>query len=156
MNYNAQVLSNVFKVKDTELVRRLLSSAGFYTEAYDDGIVFYDNEDSAYLCCDFTLVKYMNIPIVVLSDNNLEDDYTFAIEEYAGVKEDDIREELIEEVDFFEFLSGQLLEGEAIKVTEVGHEGLRYQSACGVVITTKGYQWFDLNRIMNKYAEENA
>lgn len=155
MNYNAQVLSNVFKVKDTELVRRLLSSAGFYTEAYDDGIVFYDNEDSAYLC-DFTLVKYMNIPIVVLSDNNLEDDYSFAIEEYAGVKEDDIREELIEEVDFFEFLSGQLLEGEAIKVTEVGHEGLRYQSACGVVITTKGYQWFDLNRSMDKYAEENA
>ena len=155
MNYNAQVLSNVFKVKDTELVRRLLSSAGFYTDSYDDGIVFYDNEDSAYLC-DFTLVKYMNIPIVVLSDNSLEDDYTFAIEEYAGVKEDDIREELIEEVDFFKFLSEQLLEGEAIKVTEVGHEGLRYQSACGVVITTKGYEWFDLNRIMDKYAEENA
>lgn len=155
MNYNAQVLSNVFKVKDTELVRRLLSSAGFYTDSYDDGIVFYDNEDSAYLC-DFTLVKYNNIPIVVLSDNSLEDDYTFAIEEYAGVKEDDIREELIEEVDFFKFLSEQLLEGEAIKVTEVGHEGLRYQSACGVVITTKGYEWFDLNRIMDKYAEENA
>ena len=155
MNYNAQVLSNVFKVKDTELVRRLLSSAGFYTDSYDDGIVFYDNEDSAYLC-DFTLVKYMNIPIVVLSDNSLEDDYTFAIEEYAGVKEEDIREELIEEVDFFKFLSEQLLEGEAIKVTEVGHEGLRYQSACGVVITTKGYEWFDLNRIMDKYAEENA
>lgn len=155
MNYNAQVLSNVFKVKDTELVRRLLSSAGFYTDSYDDGIVFYDNEDSAYLC-DFTLVKYNNIPIVVLSDNSLEDDYTFAIEEYAGVKEEDIREELIEEVDFFKFLSEQLLEGEAIKVTEVGHEGLRYQSACGVVITTKGYEWFDLNRIMDKYAEENA
>lgn len=156
MNYNAQVLSNVFKVKDTELVRRLLSSAGFYTDSYDDGIVFYDNEDSSYLCGDFTLVKYNNIPIVVLSDNNSEDDYTFAIEEYAGVKEDDIREELIEEVDFFTFLSEQLLEGEAMKVTEVGHEGLRYQSACGVVITTKGYEWFDLNRIMDKYAEENA
>lgn len=155
MNYNAQVLSNVFKVKDTELVRRLLGSAGFYTDSYDDGIVFYDNEDSAYLC-DFTLIKYMNIPIVVLSDNNLEDDYYFAIEEYAGVKEEDINEELIEEVDFFEFLSEQLLEGESIKVTEVGHEGLRYQAACGVVVTKKGYQWFDLNRIMNKYAEENA
>lgn len=155
MNYNGQVLSNVFRVKDTELVRRLLGSAGFYTDSYDDGIVFYDNEDSAYLC-DFTLIKYNNIPIVVQSDSSMDEDFYFAIEEYAGVKEEDIDEELIEEVDFFKFLSEQLLEGEAIKVTKVGHEGLRYQSACGVVITTKGYEWFDLNRIMDKYAEKNA
>lgn len=155
MNYNGQVLSNVFRVKDTELVRRLLGSAGFYTDSYDDGIVFYDNEESAYLC-DFTLIKYNNIPIVVQSDNDLDEDFYFAIEEYAGVKEEDIDEELIEEVDFYKFLSEQLLEGEVIKVTEVGHEGLRYQSACGVVVTTKGYKWFDLNRIMIDYITENA
>lgn len=156
MNFYGQVLSNVFKVKDTELVRRLLGSAGYYTDLYDDSIVFYDNEESACLCDDFTLIKYNNIPIVVQSDRTLDEDFYFAIEEYAGVKEEDIDEELIEEVDFFKFLSEQLLEGEAIKVTEVGHEGLRYQSARGVVITTKGYEWFDLDRIMDKYAEENA
>ena len=30
MNYDAQVLSNKFKVKDKELVKRLLGSAGLY------------------------------------------------------------------------------------------------------------------------------
>lgn len=156
MNFYGQVLSNVFRVKDTELVRRLLGSAGFYTDSYDDGIIFYDNDYSACLCDEFTLIKYNNIPIVVQSDRTSDEDYYFAIEEYAGVKEEDIDEDLIEEVDFLEFLSEQLLEGEAIKVTAIGHEGLRYQSAYGVVITTKGYEWFDLNRIMDKYAEENA
>ena len=32
MNYTAQVLSNKFKVKDKELVKRLLGSAGFYVD----------------------------------------------------------------------------------------------------------------------------
>jgi hypothetical protein len=151
MNYTAQVLSNTFKVKDTELVKRLLGSAGFYVDQYEDRLCFYDNEDSAYLC-DMNVVFYNGIPIVVQTDYNDDEDFYAAIEEYTGIKEEDIDDDLIETQDFFIFLQTQLLEGESIKVTEVGHEGLRYQGACGVVVTTKGYKWFDLNKIMDEYA----
>lgn len=154
MNYNAQVLSNVFKVKNKKLVKRLLGSAGFYVDEYDGGICFYDNEDSAYLC-DMNLVYYNGIPIVVTTDYNDDEDIYQAIEEYAGVKEEDVDEDLIETQDFFVFLQTQLLDGEAVKVTEVGHEGLRYQSGCGVAITKNKYQWFDLNRLMQDFVAEN-
>ena len=155
MNYNAQVLSNTFRVKDPQLVMRLLGSAGFYTDDYKEGgICFYDNEDSAYLC-DMNLVKYNGIPIVVQTDYNEDEDFYYAIEEYAGVKEEDVDEDLIETVDFFDFLSTQLVDGDYVQVTEVGHEGLRYQAACGVVVTTKGHKWFDLNRLMKEYAEQD-
>lgn len=155
MNYNAQVLSNSFKVKDTDLVKRLLGSAGFYVDKYeDDRLCFYDNEDSAYLD-DMQLVYYNNIPIVVLTDLNADEDFYFAIEEYAGVKEEDIDEELIITKDFFEFLQEQLLDGESVQVTEVGHEGLRYQGACGVAITKKAIKWFDINRLMQKFVDNN-
>ena len=154
MNYNAQVLSNVFKVKDKELVKRLLGSAGFYVDEYDNGLCFYDNDDSAYLC-DMRLVYYNSIPIVVTTEYNDDEDFYYAIEEYAGVKEEDVDDDEIDTQDFFKFLQSQLLDGEYIQVTEVGHEGLRYQSACGVVVTTKGYKWFDLNRLMKEYAEQD-
>ena len=155
MNYNAQVLSNYFRVKDTKLVKRLLGSAGFFTNEDDGAICFYDNEDSAYLC-DMNLIYYNDIPIAVTADYNDDDDIYRAIEEYAEVKEDDIDDNLITIKDFYDFLSDQLLEGEAVKVTEVGHEGLRYQSGCGVVVTKKGYQWFDLKQLMDNYAKENV
>ena len=154
MNYNAQVLSNVFKVKDKDLVKRLLGSAGFYVDEYDGGLCFYDNDDSAYLC-DMRVVYYNGIPIVVTTDYNDDEDFYYAIEEYAGVKEEDVDDDEIDTQDFFKFLQSQLLDGEYIQVTEVGHEGLRYQSACGVVVTTKGYKWFDLNRLMKEYAEQD-
>lgn len=159
MNYVAQVLSNSFSVKDTKLVKRLLGSAGFYVDEWDDNgkkcLCFYDNEDSAYLC-DMNLVYYNGIPIVVTADYNEDEDLYAAIEEYAGVKEEDIDEDLIETQDFFIFLQTQLLDGEAVKVTEVGHEGLRYQSGCGVAITKNKYQWFDLNREMQKFIDDNV
>ena len=155
MNYNAQVLSNVFKVKDKDLVKRLLGSAGFYVDDYnEEGICFYDNEDSAYLC-DMKLVYYNGFPIVVQTDYNEDEDLDYAVEEYAGTSPENIDEDLFETQDFFEFLQSQLLDGESVQVTEVGHEGLRYQAACGVVITTKGYKWFDLNRLMKEYAEQD-
>lgn len=154
MNYNAQVLSNVFKVKDKDLVKRLLGSAGFYVDEYDGGLCFYDNDDSAYLC-DMRVVYYNSIPIVVQTDYNEDEDLYYAIEEYAGVKEEDVDDDEIDTQDFFKFLQSQLLDGEYIQVTEVGHEGLRYQAACGVVVTTKGYKWFDLNRLMKEYAEQD-
>lgn len=154
MNYNAQVLSNTFKVKNKDLVKRLLGSAGFYVDEYDGGICFYDNDDSAYLC-DMNLVYYNGIPIVVTTDYNEDEDFYCAIEEYAGVKEEDVDDDEIDTQDFFKFLQSQLLDGEYIQVTEVGHEGLRYQAACGVVVTTKGYKWFDLNRLMKEYAEQD-
>ena len=154
MNYNAQVLSNKFKVKDKELVKRLLGSAGFYVDECDDSLCFYDNEDSAYLC-DMRVVYYNSIPIVVQTDYNDDEDYYYAIEEYAGVKEEDVDVDKIEKQDFFKFLQSQLLDGESVQVTEVGHEGLRYQAACGLVITKKAIKWFDLNRLMEDFTKEN-
>lgn len=154
MNYNAQVLSNVFKVKDKELVKRLLGSAGFYVDEYDGGLCFYDNEDSAYLC-DMQLVYYNGFPIVVCTDYNEDEDLYAAVEEYAGTSPENIDEDLFETQDFFIFLQTQLLDGESVQVTEVGHEGLRYQSGCGLVITKKAIKWFDLNRLMQDFAKEN-
>ena len=154
MNYNAQVLSNKFKVKDTALVKRLLGSAGFYVDECDGSLCFYDNEDSAYLC-DMRVVYYNSIPIVVQTDYNDDEDYFYAIEEYAGVKEEDVDDDEIDTQDFFKFLQSQLLDGESVQVTEVGHEGLRYQAACGLVITKKAIKWFDLNRLMEEFTKEN-
>lgn len=154
MNYNAQVLSNKFKVKDKELVKRLLGSAGFYVDECDGSLCFYDNEDSAYLC-DMNLVYYNGFPIVVQTDYNEDEDLDYAVEEYAGTSSENIEEELFETEDFFKFLQSQLLDGESVQVTEVGHEGLRYQAACGVVITKKAIKWFDLNRLMQDFTKEN-
>lgn len=154
MNYNAQVLSNKFKVKDTALVKRLLGSAGFYVDECDGSLCFYDNEDSAYLC-DMNLVYYNGFPIVVQTDYNEDEDLDYAVEEYAGTSSENIDEDLFETEDFFKFLQSQLLDGESIQVTEVGHEGLRYQAACGVVITKKAIKWFDLNRLMQDFTKEN-
>ena len=154
MNYNAQVLSNKFKVKDTALVKRLLGSAGFYVDECDGSLCFYNNEGSTFLC-DMTLVYYNSIPIIVQADYNSDEDYYIAIEEYAGVKEEDVDVDKIEKQDFFKFLQSQLLDGESVQVTEIGHEGLRYQSACGIVITKKAIKWFDLNKSMQDFTEEN-
>lgn len=154
MNYNAQVLSNKFKVKDKELVKRLLGSAGFYVDECDGNLCFYDNEDSAYLC-DMNLVYYNGFPIVVQTDYNDDEDLDYAVEEYAGTSSENIDEDLFETEDFFKFLQSQLLDGESVQVTEVGHEGLRYQAACGVVITKKAIKWFDLNRLMQDFTKEN-
>ena len=154
MNYNAQVLSNQFKVKDKELVKRLLGSAGFYVDECDGSLCFYDNEDSTFLC-DMMLVYYNSIPIVVQTDYNDDEDYFYAIEEYAGVKEEDVDDDEIDTQDFFKFLQSQLLDGESVQVTEIGHEGLRYQAACGLVITKKAIKWFDLNRLMHDFTKEN-
>ena len=154
MNYTSQVLSNNFKVKDKDLVKRLLGSAGFHVDEYEGGLCFYDNEDSTFLC-DMMLVYYNSIPIVVQTDYNSDEDYYIAIEEYAGVKEEDVDVDKIEKQDFFKFLQSQLLDGESVQVTEVGHEGLRYQAACGVVITKKAIKWFDLNKSMQEFTEEN-
>ena len=154
MNYNAQVLSNQFKVKDKELVKRLLGSAGFYVDECDGSLCFYNNENSTYLC-DMGVVYYNSIPIVVQTDYNGDEDYYYAIEEYAGVKEEDVDDDEIDTQDFFKFLQSQLLDGESVQVTEVGHEGLRYQAACGVVITKKVIKWFDLNRLMQDFTKEN-
>ena len=154
MNYNAQVLSNKFKVKDTALVKRLLGSAGFYVDECDGSLCFYDNEDSAYLC-DMNLVYYNGFPIVVQTDYNEDEDLDYAVEEYAGTSSENIDEDLFDTQDFFKFLQSQLLDGESVQVTEVGHEGLRYQAACGVVITKKAIKWFDLNRLMQDFTKEN-
>lgn len=154
MNYNAQVLSNKFKVKDTALVKRLLGSAGFYVDECDGSLCFYDNEDSAYLC-DMNLVYYNGFPIVVQTDYNEDEDLDYAVEEYAGTSSENIDEDLFETEDFFKFLQSQLLDGESVQVTEVGHEGLRYQAACGLVITKKAIKWFDLNRLMQDFTKEN-
>ena len=154
MNYTAQVLSNSFKVKDKDLVKRLLGSAGFHVEECEGGLCFYDNEDSTFLC-DMRLVYYNSIPIIVQADYNDDEDYYIAIEEYAGVKEEDVDVDKIEKQDFFKFLQSQLLDGESVQVTEMGHEGLRYQSACGVAITKKAIKWFDLNKLMQDFTEEN-
>lgn len=154
MNYNAQVLSNKFKVKDKELVKRLLGSAGFYVDECDGSLCFYDNEDSAYLC-DMNLVYYNGFPIVVQTDYNDDEDLDYAVEEYAGTSSENIDEDLFETEDFFKFLQSQLLDGESVQVTEVGHEGLRYQAACGLVITKKAIKWFDLNRLMQDFTKEN-
>lgn len=154
MNYNAQVLSNKFKVKNTALVKRLLGSAGFYVDECDGSLCFYDNEDSAYLC-DMNLVYYNGFPIVVQTDYNEDEDLDYAVEEYAGTSSENIEEELFETEDFFKFLQSQLLDGESVQVTEVGHEGLRYQAACGLVITKKAIKWFDLNRLMQDFTKEN-
>ena len=154
MNYNAQVLSNKFKVKDTALVKRLLGSAGFYVDECEGSLCFYDNEDSAYLC-DMQLVYYNGFPIVVQTDYNEDEDLDYAVEEYAGTSSENIDEDLFETQDFFKFLQSQLLDGESIQVTEVGHEGLRYQAACGLVITKKAIKWFDLNRLMEDFTKEN-
>lgn len=154
MNYNAQVLSNKFKVKDKELVKRLLGSAGFYVDECEGSLCFYDNEDSAYLC-DMQLVYYNGFPIVVQTDYNEDEDLDYAVEEYAGTSSENIDEDLFETQDFFEFLQSQLLDGESIQVTEVGHEGLRYQAACGVAITKKAIHWFDLNRLMQNFVDNN-
>ena len=154
MNYNAQVLSNKFKVKDKELVKRLLGSAGFYVDECDGRLCFYDNEDSAYLC-DMNLVYYNGFPIVVQTDYNEDEDLDYAVEEYAGTSSENIDEDLFETEDFFKFLQSQLLDGESVQVTEVGHEGLRYQAACGLVITKKAIKWFDLNRLMEDFTKEN-
>ena len=154
MNYNAQVLSNKFKVKDKELVKRLLGSAGFYVDECDGRLCFYDNEDSAYLC-DMRVVYYNSIPIIVQTDYNDDEDYYYAIEEYAGVKEEDVDVDKIEKQDFFKFLHSQLFAGESVQVHETGHEGLRYQAACGLVITKKAIKWFDLNRLMENFTKEN-
>lgn len=154
MNYNAQVLSNKFKVKDKELVKRLLGSAGFYVDECDGSLCFYDNEDSAYLC-DMNLVYYNGFPIVVQTDYNEDEDLDYAVEEYAGTSSENIDEDLFETEDFFKFLQSQLLDGESVQVTEVGHEGLRYQAACGLVITKKAIKWFDLNRLMQDFTKEN-
>lgn len=154
MNYNAQVLSNKFKVKDTALVKRLLGSAGFYVDECDGSLCFYDNEDSAYLC-DMNLVYYNGFPIVVQTDYNDDEDLDYAVEEYAGTSSENIDEDLFETEDFFKFLQSQLLDGESVQVTEVGHEGLRYQAACGLVITKKAIKWFDLNRLMEDFTKEN-
>ena len=154
MNYNAQVLSNKFKVKDTELVKRLLGSAGFYVDECGGSLCFYDNEDSAYLC-DMNLVYYNGFPIVVQTDYNEDEDLDYAVEEYAGTSSENIDEDLFETQDFFEFLQDQLLDGESIQVTEVGHEGLRYQGASGVAITKKAIHWFDLNRLMQNFVDNN-
>jgi len=156
MNTVSQVLSNVFKVKDKLLVKRLLGSAGFYVDEYDEGLCFYDNDENSAYLCDMQLVKYDGYPIVVQTDYNEDEDFYFAIEEYAKVKEDDINEDLIETVDFFEWLQSQLLDGESIQVTEIAHEGLRWQNGSGVVITQNGYQWFDLNRMLQKFADEHV
>ena len=154
MNYTSQVLSNNFKVKDKDLVKRLLGSAGFRVDECDGGLCFYDNEDSAFLC-DMMLVYYNSIPIVVQTDYNSDENYYSAIEEYAGVKEEDVDDDEIDTQDFFKFLQSQLLDGESVQVTEIGHEGLRYQSACGLVITKKAIKWFDLNKSMQEFTEEN-
>lgn len=154
MNYNAQVLSNKFKVKNTALVKRLLGSAGFYVDECDGSLCFYDNEDSAYLC-DMNLVYYNGFPIVVQTDYNEDEDLDYAVEEYAGTSSENIDEDLFETEDFFKFLQSQLLDGESVQVTEVGHEGLRYQAACGLVITKKAIKWFDLNRLMQDFTKEN-
>ena len=154
MNYNAQVLSNKFKVRDKEGVERLRGWAGFQVDECDGSLCFYDNEDSAYLC-DMRVVYYNSITIVVQTDYNDDEDYFYAIEEYAGVKEEDVDVDKIEKQDFFKFLQSQLLDGESVQVTEVGHEGLRYQAACGLVITKKAIKWFDLNKLMEDFTKEN-
>lgn len=155
MNYTSQVLSNSFKVKDKDLVKRLLGSAGFHVDKCDGGLCFYDNEDSTYLC-DMNLVSYNNIPIAVQPDYNDDNEDLYQdIEKYAGVKEEDVDVDKIEKQDFFKFLQSQLLDGESVQVTEVGHEGLRYQAACGVAITKKAIKWFDLNKSMQEFTEEN-
>lgn len=154
MNYNAQVLSNKFKVKDIALVKRLLGSAGFSVDECDSSLCFYDNENSAYLC-DMNLVYYNSIPIVVQTDYIDDGDLYYAVEEYAGTSSENIDEDLFETQDFFKFLQSQLLDGESVQVTEVGHEGLRYQAACGLVITKKAIKWFNLNRLMQDFTKEN-
>ena len=154
MNYTAQVLSNNFKVKDKDLVKRLLGSAGFHVDECDGSLCFYDNEDSAFLC-NMSLVYYNSIPIIVQTDYNSDENYYSAIEEYACVKEEDVDDDEIDTQDFFKFLQSQLLDGESVQVTEIGHEGLRYQAACGLVITKKAIKWFDLNKSMQEFTEEN-
>lgn len=154
MNYTSQVLSNSFKVKDKDLVKRLLGSARFHVDECDGGLCFYDNEDSTNLC-DMQVAFYNDIPIVVQTDYNDDEDFYCVIEEYIGVKEEDVDEDLITTKDFFEFLQEQLLDGESVQVTKVGHEGLRYQAACGVAITKKAIKWFDLNKSMQDFTEEN-
>ena len=154
MNYNAQVLSNTFKVKDVKLVSRLLQSAGFYTDVYEDSICFYDNEDGAYLC-DMEVVYYNDIPVTVSTDYNDDQDIYDAITEQLGIEEKDIHLSLMTKQDLFDFLQEQLLDKEYVMVTEVGHEGLRYQGACGVVITKKSIKWIDLNRALEQVAEQD-
>ena len=132
----------------------MLGSAGFYVDECEGGLCFYDNEDSAYLC-DMQLVYYNGFPIVVQTDYNEDEDLDYAVEEYAGTSSENIDEDLFETQDFFKFLQSQLLDGESVQVTEVGHEGLRYQAACGVVITKKAIKWFDLNRLMQDFTKEN-
>ena len=135
-------------------MKRLLGSAGFYVDECEGGLCFYDNEDSAYLC-DMQLVYYNGFPIVEQTDYNEDEDLDYAVEEYAGTSSENIDEDLFETQDFFKFLQSQLLDGESVQVTEVGHEGLRYQAACGVVITKKAIKWFDLNRLMQDFTKEN-
>lgn len=155
MNYTSQVLSNSFKVKDKDLVKRLLGSAGFHVNECEGGLCFYDNEDSTFLC-DMNLVSYNNIPIAVQPDYNDDNEDLYQdIEKYAGVKEEDVDDDEIDTQDFFKFLQSQLLDGESVQVTEIGHEGLRYQSACGVAITKKAIKWFNLNKSMQEFTEEN-
>ena len=106
MNYNAQVLSNKFKVKDTALVKRLLGSAGFYVDECDGSLCFYDNEDSAYLC-DMNLVYYNGFPIVVQTDYNEDEDLDCAVEEYAGTSSENIEEECRYLLELSEKITGE-------------------------------------------------
>lgn len=151
-NYESTLISNEFKTKNNEEVLKVLLDLGLeetyitsnekvsiasYGQSMDDSMNVIIDKETEKAVTAYTDYTYENLDPEILK--TLEDEN---INKYK-------------EVSIYDYLKDMLLEGETIQIKETGNEKLRYNGAYGLVITQKSYQWFNLDDIMEKYAEEN-
>ena len=151
-NYESTLISNYFETKNNEKVLEVLLNLGFeetyidkkqnkisiasYEATIDDSmyVVFNKQDEVVATYNDWT---YEELNPEILNALEDENDNTYSV------------------LNIYEYLQSMLVENETIQVKEVGNEKLRYNSACGLVITKKDYKWFNLDSIMEEYAEKN-
>ena len=116
-NYYGKVRTNYFKVNDEERFKEIM---GFLRG--EDEVVYHEHDrvkGKFMFYCDGSLTGYVE-------DEDNEDSY------------DDAWDEMVRK------LQTVLPEGEAIILTEIGSEKMRYFTAYSAIITANGTGWVDL------------
>ena len=165
-NYEFTVVSNEFKVKKSQFenVKNALDcfdESYFNEETNTVKIASYDQD----LSDDLVVLYDTRTKKVICSYDSGYWDKTDKIEEngyqievylkQAGIEsEEEYNEEDFEELDFSEYMQSVLEDNEHILIKETGNEKLRYNVACGILITKKSIQWLDLDRIAMDIVEK--
>ena len=126
-NYCAKVRTNYFKVNNEEKFREIMG----FLQGEDDVVCHeHDREKGKFMfCCDGSLIGYVE---------NKEDDDSY----------DDAWDEMARK------LQTVLPDDEAVIITEIGSEKMRYLTAYSAIITSKKTGWIDLGRLAVEKAGE--